>query len=183
MCASAPTLRLNSHPNPGTLRSFPARDTSPRRLPAHYARADGLCARLFRLCACSLALRRDRPGSSSLPARVLEACHITLFEIRARAPAAGLADGAAAASSGIGLTDGPRRLADGQPPRTGPLRRGCPPCVVYCTHRSSTSTARAASGVAGGEGGADAVGGGVERADRCSRALLCGVCMCVDRHA
>ena len=59
-------------PQSGTLRNFLARAASPRRLPAHCARADGLCARLVPVCACSLSLRRDRPARSSLPARRME---------------------------------------------------------------------------------------------------------------
>ena len=44
----------------------------------------------------------DSPVRSSAPARRIEAPDTILVAVRARAPAAGLADGAAAASSGVG---------------------------------------------------------------------------------
>jgi hypothetical protein len=63
----------------------------------------------------------DRPARSSAPARRTEAPDTILVEVRARAPAAGLADGAAAASSGVGCI---------APAAAAVVRR--PPRIVLC---------------------------------------------------
>ena len=57
---------------------------------------------LYTACRQLSTRPTDPPARSLLPARRVEACQTILFEIRARAPAAGLANGAAAASSALG---------------------------------------------------------------------------------
>ena len=129
----------------------------------------------------------DRPARSSAPARRIEAPDTILVAVRARAPAAGLADGAAAASSGVGCTT-PRR-----PPSCGGRRGSCASACAGCgtsTTRTAWATGGSATGAQGAAGGrgSGAVGGAVERAGgaRCQR--MCSglkakcVCMYVCRH-
>ena len=88
--------------NSGTLGNFLV-DTAPQRRPSvERSPASHLLGTAPPASVGDLAPRRDRPARCSLPACRSEARHIILFEFRARAPAAGLANGAAAASSGLG---------------------------------------------------------------------------------
>jgi hypothetical protein len=119
----------------------------------------------------SLALRRDRPGCSSLPTRGLEARHIILFEIRARALAAGLARHAAVASSSIGSS----AVRGGQPmvgcrgsfcADPGSPRRLWKLDYLHCTSDERLCGRRAAGG-----SGLAPVGGVVEHAADARRVL------------
>ena len=129
--------------NSGTLDNFLV-DTAPQRRPSvERSPASHLLGTAPPACAGDLAPRRDRPARCSLPACRMEARHIILFDIRARAPAASLANGAAAASSGLGLRTPAVAAATWRRPRVvlrwprGPPQ--VPPARLPARHRRRTT--------------------------------------------